>query len=47
MVATTLTYLALATWLTPDLWGDPLGPLVKTLPALVLCLVALAIAEDR
>lgn len=47
MVLVTLGYLAAATILTPDLWLDPLGPLVKTLPALVLALVAMAIAGDR
>lgn len=47
MIAVTLGYLAAATILTPDLWLDPLGPLVKTLPALVLALVAIAIAGDR
>lgn len=47
MVAVTLGYLAAATILTPDLWLDPLGPLVKTVPAALLALVAAAIAEAR
>jgi uncharacterized protein YbjT (DUF2867 family) len=47
MLATTLLYLGFGTFLTPDLWGDPLGPFVKALPVLVLCLVTLAIAGDR
>jgi uncharacterized membrane protein len=47
MVGLTLVYLVFGTLLTPGLWVDPLGPLVKTLPALVLALVALAIAGDR
>ena len=47
MIGLTLCYLAGGTWLAPDLWADPLGPLVKTLPALTLALVALAMAEDR
>ena len=47
MVVLTLVYLVEATLLVPDLWADPLGPLVKTLPGLVLALVAIAIATDR
>ena len=38
---------AAGTLLAPDLWADPLGPLVKTMPALILALVAIAMAEDR
>ena len=37
----------LATLLLPGLWADPLGPLLKILPILVLNLVALAILDDR
>jgi hypothetical protein len=29
------------------LWADPLGPMLKILPVLVLHAVALAILEDR
>ena len=47
MIFLTLAYLAGASVLAPDLWTDPLGPLVKTLPALVLALVVLGWAEDR
>ncbi len=47
MIALTLVYLAGATILAPDLWADPLGPLIKSIPAMVLALVALALAEDR
>jgi uncharacterized protein YbjT (DUF2867 family) len=47
MIATTVAYLAGGTLLAPDLWADPLGPLVKAIPALVLAAVLLAIAEDR
>lgn len=47
MVLVTLGYLAGATLFAPDLWLDPLGPLVKTIPAAVLALVVLAIAEER
>lgn len=47
MVALTLVYLAGASILAPELWADPLGPLVKTIPALALALVALAIWDER
>jgi uncharacterized protein YbjT (DUF2867 family) len=47
MVAVTAAYLLGATLLTPDLWADPLGPLLKTLPAVVLALVAIALAPER
>ncbi|TPK72644.1 SDR family oxidoreductase [Mesorhizobium sp. B2-4-17] len=47
MIAITLVYLGAATVLAPDIWLDPLGPLVKTVPALCLVLVALAILEER
>jgi hypothetical protein len=33
--------------ITPELWIEPLGALVKTGPAIVLMLVALAMLEDR
>ena len=47
MVAVTLGYLAGASLFAPDLWLDPLGPMVKTIPAAVLALVVLAVAEER
>lgn len=40
-------YLVLGTLLLPRLWSEPLGPLVKIIPILVLHLVAIAIREDR
>jgi hypothetical protein len=42
-----LVYMAAAAILTPDLWLEPLGALVKTGPAIVLMLVAWAILENR
>jgi uncharacterized protein YbjT (DUF2867 family) len=42
-----LCYLLGGTFFQPSLWADPLGPLVKVLPAIVLALVALAIFEER
>jgi uncharacterized protein YbjT (DUF2867 family) len=42
-----LVYVVLGTWLVPRLWSDPLGPMLKIWPILVLHLVALAILDDR
>jgi uncharacterized protein YbjT (DUF2867 family) len=47
MIGLSLAYLAAATLLSPDLWADPLGPLVKVLPSIALALAALAILEER
>lgn len=47
MVAITAAYLAGATVWRPDLWADPLGPLVKVVPAALLAVVALAMLEER
>ena len=47
MLLLSATYLLSATVLTPGLWADPLGPLVKVLPSLALTLVALAILDER
>ena len=47
MIVVSLAYLGAATVLAPGLWADPLGPLVKVVPAIVLALVALAILDER
>jgi len=47
MVGLSVAYLAAATVLITGLWADPLGPLVKVLPSIVLALVALAILDER
>lgn len=47
MVAVSAIYLISATLTVPDLWSDPLGPLVKILPGIVLALVARASLETR
>lgn len=47
MVATSFAYLLAGTLLTPGLWLDPLGPLVKVLPATLLALIAMAVMEER
>jgi hypothetical protein len=31
----------------PDLWADPLGPLVKILPGALLACIVLALLDDR
>src|SRR5215203_6541734 len=42
-----LVYVVVGTSLVPRLWSDPLGPMLKIWPVLMLNLVALAIREDR
>src|SRR5579872_552881 len=46
-ILASLGYMLGAAILTPDLWIEPLGALVKTGPAIVLMLVALAILDNR
>ena len=46
-VLVSLAYLAAASWYSPGLWLAPLGPLMKTIPAIILSGVALAIFEER
>jgi uncharacterized protein YbjT (DUF2867 family) len=47
MLGLSLAYLIGGTIIEPSLWLDPLGPLVKVLPSLVLTLAGLAILEER
>lgn len=47
MLVVTFGYLATATAIEPGLWLDPLGPLVKVIPSVLLSLVALATLEER
>jgi hypothetical protein len=42
-----VTYTIIGSILAPSLWREPLGPMLKILPIMVLNLVALAICEDR
>jgi uncharacterized protein YbjT (DUF2867 family) len=42
-----LVYIVIGTALVPRLWADPLGPMLKIWPVLILNLVAMAIREDR
>lgn len=46
-IVASLGYLFGAAILTPDLWIEPLGALVKTGPAIVLTLVALLMLDNR
>ena len=46
-IAGSLGYLAGSVVLLPELWADPVGSMVKTVPAVVLMLVALAVLDDR
>ncbi|NNU49510.1 SDR family oxidoreductase [Rhizobium sp. WYCCWR 11279] len=47
MLAVSFAYLAGASLLEPALWLDPLGPLVKVLPSILLTFTALAILDER
>jgi hypothetical protein len=46
-LALSVAYLVLGTLRLPWMWADPLGPLLKVLPIMVLNLVALAVLDDR
>ena len=46
-LALTLSYLALGSWLTPELWIDPLGPLVKSAVLILLHIMVLPLLEER
>jgi uncharacterized protein YbjT (DUF2867 family) len=46
-IAVSLGYMVGAAILTPDIWIEPLGALVKTGPAIVLMLVALLTLDNR
>lgn len=46
-IALSLAYLAGATMLTPHLWADPLGPLVKIFPGMALALAVAALTSER
>ncbi len=46
-ITVSMFYAFAGTLLRPDLWNEPLGPLMKILPILVLHFVALAVLEER
>ena len=47
MAGLSVVYLALGTTLTPWLWADSLGSLLKVLPGILLALVTAALLEER
>lgn len=47
MIAVATAYLVIASLLAPALWLDPLGPLVKVIPAMVLTVAGLAVLDER
>ena len=47
MVFMTLVYLVSATILVPELWIDPLGSLLKAVPAMMLALIARSLLSGR
>jgi hypothetical protein len=46
-VGVSFGYLVLGTWLTPELWADPLGPFIKIIPGMALALVLSAMVDER
>jgi uncharacterized protein YbjT (DUF2867 family) len=46
-IAVSLFYMVTAAFVTPEMWVEPLGALVKTGPAIVLMMVGLATLRDR
>jgi uncharacterized protein YbjT (DUF2867 family) len=46
-IVLSFSYAIIGTILVPRLWADPLGPMLKIWPIIVLHVVALAIREDR
>ena len=47
MVAVTAGYLLAGALVRPDLWADPLGPFLKSIPAALLALAALSTLDER
>lgn len=47
MIAISLAYLLVASFHVPALWLDPLGPLVKVVPAMALAVIGLAVIRER
>jgi hypothetical protein len=46
-IGVSLLYLTASTFFVPSLWFDPLGPMIKVLPSIVLALVARIALETR
>lgn len=47
MIVVSLIYLVSASYFTPQLWLDPLGPLVKVIPVILSAALLRAMLEDR
>lgn len=47
MIALSAAYLVSSLFTAPDLWLDPLGPMVKVVPSIVLVIVTLGILDER
>ncbi|NIZ00393.1 SDR family oxidoreductase [Thalassospira lucentensis] len=47
MITISIGYLLSSLATAPDLWLDPLGPLIKVIPSIVLTLFTLAILDER
>ncbi|MEX0302724.1 MAG: SDR family oxidoreductase [Leisingera sp.] len=47
MAAVSLIYLMSASVVAPEMWADPLGPLVKVLPGILLALITHQLLEER
>ena len=47
MIAVSLIYLTSVSVFTPLLWLDPLGPLIKVIPTMVLALLAHSLLVNR
>lgn len=47
MLALSLGYVAGSLILAPELWLDPLGPMLKVLPVAALILLCLGMADER
>lgn len=46
-IVVSVFYLVASTFAVPSLWLDPLGPLIKVLPAIVLAFAARAVLDER
>jgi hypothetical protein len=46
-IGVTVSYVISGTALRPDLWADPLGPMMKVWPILALNLILLAMLDER
>ena len=47
MIALSTGYLVSSLFTAPDLWLDPLGPLIKVIPSMALTMFTISILDDR